>query len=398
MVENDQNEGEYKVFHLTSSVDSDGNVDEESDGGVNQFATAVELGTLDFGASINFNLVGSEAYDELLEDLLDAADGVVAPNTAPVAENDAAAFTVAQGEEVVIDVADLLTNDSDADGDTLTITSVAQLNPADGTAVLAEDGLSITFTAAADFEGAANFGYTLSDGTLTDTATVAGTVTAAAGNTAPVAENDAAAFTVAQGESVVINVADLLTNDSDADGDTLTITAVAQLNPADGTAVLAEDGLSITFTAAADFEGAANFGYTLSDGTLTDTATVAGTVTAAATGSTIDLVEGTTDPVAATDEADTITFDAVAALALTDNTQIQITGFDTAADSLQLDIVTAGGVATLDELNGVDGIAVQSNAITGITTINFGNDVDGDVVALQLVGITDASTVTIEAV
>jgi len=85
MVENDQNEGEYKVFYLTSSVDGDGNVDDESEDGVNQFANAEELGTLDFGASINFNLVGSDEYTELRDEWLAAADGVVVDDdtTAP---------------------------------------------------------------------------------------------------------------------------------------------------------------------------------------------------------------------------------------------------------------------------------------------------------------------------
>ena len=368
MVENDQNEGEYKVFHLTSSVDSDGNVDEESDGGVNQFATAVELGTLDFGASINFNLVGSEAYDELLEDLLDAADGVVAPNTAPVAEDDAAAFTVAQGESVVINAADLLTNDSDAEGDTLTITSVAQLNPADGTAVLSDDGSSITFTAAADFEGPANFGYTLSDGALTDTALVAGTVTAAAGNTAPVAEDDAAAFTVAQGESVVINVADLLTNDSDADGDTLTITSVAQLNPADGTAVLADDGLSITFTAAADFEGPADFGYMLSDGTLTDTAIVAGEVTA----------ENGQVAVAVTAADDGTTYTAV-------DTAIETFTIENAASYVYN---IEGFELGVDVIDMPDGTTNNNTALDGVAGLQWASD--GVIVEVNLVGLTDA--------
>ena len=51
------------------------------------------------------------------------------------------------------------------------------------------------------------------------------------------------------------------------------------------------------------------------------------------------------------------------AQALTDNTQIAIDGFDTAADSLQFDITTAAGTTTLDALNGVDEVVVQSNPI-----------------------------------
>jgi methionine-rich copper-binding protein CopC len=80
MVENDMNEGEYKVFYLESTIDDDGNVI-NADDEAGLFDSADMLGTLDFGASINFNLVGSEAYDEVLEDLLDAADGVVEDDT-----------------------------------------------------------------------------------------------------------------------------------------------------------------------------------------------------------------------------------------------------------------------------------------------------------------------------
>jgi hypothetical protein len=68
MVENASNPGEYKVFHLTSEVDED-------DGTDGEFASAVELGTLDFGNSINFGLVGNPAWEAEYADLIAAADG-----------------------------------------------------------------------------------------------------------------------------------------------------------------------------------------------------------------------------------------------------------------------------------------------------------------------------------
>ena len=64
MVENDKNPGEYKVFFLESSVDDDGNV--ENNG---EFTSATELGTLDFGASINFQLAGNIGYEKTIESL-----------------------------------------------------------------------------------------------------------------------------------------------------------------------------------------------------------------------------------------------------------------------------------------------------------------------------------------
>ena len=53
---------------------------------------------------------------------------------------------------------------TDVDGNTLTIASVS--SGAGGTAVLNLDG-TVTFTPAANFNGAANFTYTVSDGTTT---------------------------------------------------------------------------------------------------------------------------------------------------------------------------------------------------------------------------------------
>jgi hypothetical protein len=390
MVENDQNEGEYKVFHLTSTWDTDaGETTSVSDtNGDDLFdLNATELGTLDFGASVNLNVVNAQVDtndDGVLDTLWSAflhsqealADGDTVENTAPVATNDAAAFEVTAGEAVTIDAADLLANDTDADGDTLTIAGVTQLNPADGTATLSDDGLTITFTAADDFAGNASFAYTVTDGTDTSTpATVSGTVTEAA-NTAPVATNDAAAFEVTAGETVTIDAATLLANDTDADGDTLTIAGVTQLNPADGTATLSDDGLTITFTAADDFAGNASFAYTVTDGTDTSTsATVTGTVTAAGE-TAIEMEDGNT--YAATDEADIFAYDFsdytggnygdTATMVGTDGT-VTITGFDATMDVIRF-VDSDGDAPTVADFT-ANGYAVVPNGFAGNTTVQL---------------------------
>ena len=88
MVENPNNAGEYKVFHLTSVLDANGAIT-GADGA--DFATAVELGILDFGDSINFNLVGSADYAADIEALLIAADqGIYVPPTDVTVTADAA--------------------------------------------------------------------------------------------------------------------------------------------------------------------------------------------------------------------------------------------------------------------------------------------------------------------
>jgi Ca2+-binding RTX toxin-like protein len=80
----------------------------------------------------------------------------------------------------VFDAADLAVNDTDVEGDPLTVTAVS--NAVNGTVSLV--GGQITFTPDANFNGAASFDYTVSDGDLTDTVTVNVTVTAV--NDAPV--------------------------------------------------------------------------------------------------------------------------------------------------------------------------------------------------------------------
>ncbi|WP_435066894.1 Ig-like domain-containing protein, partial [Christiangramia sp. 3-2217-3z] len=179
-------------------------------------------------------------------------------NDAPVAVDDSA--TTSEDTPVQIEV---LNNDSDPDGDELTVTEVTQ--PGNGTAVINTDG-TVTYTPNENFNGTDTFTYTISDGNGgTDTATV--TVTIGAENDAPVAVDDSA--TTSEDTPVQI---DVLNNDSDPDGDELTITEVTQ--PGNGIAVINTDG-TVTYTPNENFNGTDTFTYTISDGNGgTDTATV----------------------------------------------------------------------------------------------------------------------------
>ncbi len=81
----------------------------------------------------------------------------------------------------------------------------------------------LIFTPAANYNGPASFTYTISDGTVTATATVSGTVTPV--NDAPVDGNETNTAT----EDVTLTVADgaagdLLNNATDVEGNPLTIT------------------------------------------------------------------------------------------------------------------------------------------------------------------------------
>src|SRR5690606_35403274 len=102
--------------------------------------------------------------------------------------------------------------------------------------------------------------YTVTDGSLTsNTATV--TVNVAAVNDAPVANDDTLSAT--EDTPITYTAAQLLGNDTDVDGDTLSIASVT--SGTGGTAVLNADG-TVTFTPHANFNGVADFTYTVTDG------------------------------------------------------------------------------------------------------------------------------------
>ena len=101
-------------------------------------------------------------------------------NDAPVALPDAG-FAATAGTALVIPAAALLANDTDVDGDALSVTAVGG---ATGGTVAIGAGGAIVFTPAAGFSGAASFTYTVADGAGgSHTASVSVTVTAPAGQT-----------------------------------------------------------------------------------------------------------------------------------------------------------------------------------------------------------------------
>ncbi|MES1242957.1 MAG: Ig-like domain-containing protein [Acidobacteriota bacterium] len=187
---------------------------------------------------------------------------VVSANDAPTAADDTA--TMSEDTPVTVSV---LANDTDIDNDTLTVSAVTQ-GTNGSVAIL---GSQVTYTPNANFHGTDSFTYTANDGNGgTDTATV--TVTINPTNDAPVADDDAAS--VVEDDSAAVAV---LGNDSDVDGDTLTVTAVTQ--GAHG--AVAITGSTVTYTPASNYNGADAFTYTISDGNGgSDTATVTMTVTA----------------------------------------------------------------------------------------------------------------------
>jgi uncharacterized repeat protein (TIGR01451 family) len=216
--------------------------------------------------------VGSDGFDYTVSDGHGKTDTghvvVQVPNTAPTAVDDSAATFV--GQPVTVDV---VANDSDPNPlQTLTVTSVTAA--AQGTAV-ADPAGTVTYTPAAGYRGPDGFDYTISDGAGgTDTAHVSITVA----NRAPVAADDSA--TTPADTAVTVAV---LANDTDPDGDPRAVVAGSVTAPtatgggSAGTALLNPNG-TVTYTPTAGFLGAATFTYVVTDGDLTDSATVTVTV------------------------------------------------------------------------------------------------------------------------
>ena len=198
-------------------------------------------------------------------------------NIAPVAGDDT--FGTEQGTELTITTVDLLANDTDADGDPLSVIPGLVDLPAHG--ILDNGNGGVIYTPDPGFVGTDTFTYRATDGTTTSNlATVTITVTAVTDpgdNIAPVAGDDT--FSTEQGTELTITTVDLLANDTDADGDPLSVIPGLVDLPAHG--ILDNGNGGVIYTPDPGFVGTDTFTYRATDGTTTSNlATVTITVTA----------------------------------------------------------------------------------------------------------------------
>ena len=170
-------------------------------------------------------------------------------NNPPRAVDDTAETT----EDTPITIS-VLGNDSDPDRDTLTLVEVSA--PTHGTAVAADTG-EVVYTPEPDFHGTDRFTYVVGDGSGL-TARAAVDVTVLPVNDPPLAGDDAA--DTPEDTPVTISV---LGNDSDPDGDTLTVVEASA--PTHGTARLTDTG-AVVYTPEPDFHGTDRFTYVVGDG------------------------------------------------------------------------------------------------------------------------------------
>ena len=200
-------------------------------------------------------------------------------NVAPVAKND----DVSTNEDTVLS-GNVLGNDTDANGDTLTAIKLS--DPAHGSVTLNADG-SFTYTPVANYNGSDSFSYKANDGTVdSNEATV--TIIVNAANDPPTATNDS--YSTNEDTALTISAPGVLGNDSDIDSNALS--AVLVSGPAHGTLTLNPIG-SFTYTPNANYNGTDSFTYKANDGTAdSNEATVNITVNAVNDAPTIAVTAG----------------------------------------------------------------------------------------------------------
>ena len=234
-------------------------------------ASLTNAGTGAYTYTPNLNANGTDTLT------FTASDGVYESNVAtvtvtilevndnPVAANDSGSTNEDAGVTLAV-----LGNDSDPDGDAVTISSITQ--GANGRSVLKSGG-AITYTPNTNFHGNDSFSYTISDG-KGGHATGGVAVTVASVNDAPVASNGSLSASADKPVSGTLSA-------SDVDGDALTYSLTG--TGSKGKAVLddAHSG-AFTYTPDADAKGTDTLTFIANDGTVnSNTATVTVTIKAA---------------------------------------------------------------------------------------------------------------------
>ena len=170
-------------------------------------------------------------------------------------------------DENTVNTFTVLANDSDKDGDTLTV-STLNTTGTHGAVSISPDGKSVIYNPTSYYDNLTTgdtrtdtFSYTISDGKGgTSTATVTVTITGV--NDGPKAVADS--YTASEDTKLTVAVAaGVLVNDSDPEGNT-PITVTLDTPAANGTVVLNADG-SFTYMPNANFNGTDTFKYIATD-------------------------------------------------------------------------------------------------------------------------------------
>ena len=334
--------------------------------------------------------------DGALSDTATLSIAVSGVNDAPVADDET--FTIA--EDTSTGSLDLLVGDVDVDGDGLSLQSIngTVITPGSAQAIAVGNGVVnvsgvgvVTFTPDANYNGAITFDYVVSDGNGgSDIGTVNGTVSGV--NDAPVGIADIG--TTSEDASLTVAAASgLLSNDNDIDGDGLSVTSFvvsgdASTHAAGSSAVIAGVGLltingdgSYSFVPLLNYTGSVPVvTYTVSDGALSDTATLS------------IAVSGVNDAPVADDETFTIAEDTS-----TGSLDLLVGDVDVDGDGLSLQsingtVITPGSAQAIAVGNGVVNVS-GVGVVTFTPDANYNGAITFDYVVSDGNGGSDIGTV-----
>ncbi|ELA7420113.1 tandem-95 repeat protein, partial [Vibrio parahaemolyticus] len=286
---------------------------------------------------------------------------------APVVDIEADSADVVEDTPTIINV---LGNDTFESTDKV-VSLDAENGPKNGTVIVNNDG-TVTYTPDDNYVGKDTFTYIVTSGGVSESTTVEVNVTPV--NDAPVAKDDIA--TTQEDTAVTI---DVLSNDTDVDGDKLSIES-ASVPKEQGTVEVVNGKL--VFTPAENFNGDAEITYTVTDGALTDQATVKVTVNAV---NDTPVVESNVADQALAEDFTPYTIDLNTAFSDVDNVDGELTFSVSGNSNIQVAIVN--GIATITptaDWNGSETLAFTAT------------DPSGESVS-QTVDFTVAPVVDIEA-
>lgn len=310
---------------------------------------------------------------------LDSREATVKVSVARVSHAPVAlADEFAASEDTLLEVVapGVLANDSDVDGDALTVRVVTQ--PTNGTLQMKPDG-SFSYQPDANWNGDDSFVYVASDGVL-ESAPVAVTLKVAAVDDAPVARPDTLNG-AREDEPSFIADATLLDNDSDPDGALQNPQLDVVQAPAHG--VLTRTNGGFNYAPTPDFNGADSFTYRIKNGDLWSNAALVSFVVAPVNDAPVTLSTNATG-----NEDEPLT--------------IALSGADVDGDALTYQIVRAParGTLTLDGANAIYTPAPDFNGADSFTFRAFDGALwsESAIVSLQIAPVNDAPVASGQAV
>ncbi|EJG0573525.1 tandem-95 repeat protein, partial [Vibrio parahaemolyticus] len=298
---------------------------------------------------------------------------------APVADIVADKATVVEDTPTIIKV---LGNDT-FEGDGKVVSLDANNGPVNGSVSVNPDG-SVTYTPNDNYHGIDSFTYIVTSGGVSESTTVNVDVTPE--NDAPVAKDD----TAITDEDTPVTI-DVLPNDTDVDGDKLSIES-ASVPKEQGTVEVVNGKL--VFTPTENFNGDAEITYTVTDGALTDQATVKVTVNAV---NDTPVVESNIADQALAEDFTPYTIDLNTAFSDVDNVDGELTFSVSGNSNIQVAIVN--GIATITptaDWNGSETLTFTATDPSGESisqTVNFTVAPVADIVADKATVVEDTSTV-----